>query len=345
MGVMPERVGTGAMACSLQRSTRRLVAGLCACMAVAAHAEVTAPTLDALERAIRQDGTSMQVLALETLAQVRADLAAGQAIPAYRLGSLISKLSEEAKTDLTADRERALRKIDLALQLATQWREDLAPWSSAQDDVGHLLMLRWFLRGDDADRQRAHEVFAESDRRASDPKFQGSSAYFLGATYEGLASAARRMGLGRAREIELLRAGIAANKAGRARYPQYDSSVGLGALYGKFAFISGGSAMPEVLDSWIADVRGLPAETQAKEGASLADALFEQGRDEEAVDWLARYARHWASAQVPPALATRFRASRCQNLSLGRGFDAFQARAPEKALAFKTRICAGMALE
>jgi hypothetical protein len=345
MGLGWKQVSGHAMACRWKRMARPLVASLCASVAIVSQAEVNSPQLDALEKAVRQDGTHMQDLSLETLAEVRADLTSGRAVPAWRLGSLISKLTREASIDVPTDGARALRKIDTALQLAADWREELEPWSPVQADVGTLLMMRWFLRGDDADRLRAQAVYEESDRRESNPKFQGSGASSLAATYEEFASNAKQMGLGRAREMALLRAGIAANKAGRARYPQFDSATGLGALYGKFAFITGGSAMPEVLDEWIADVGGMPAEIQARQGNSVADALFEQGRDEEAAAWLARYAQYWASAEVPPALETRFRAGRCQILSLGRGFSALQVRAPQTALRYKMRICAGQPLE
>ncbi|WP_431266310.1 hypothetical protein ACQ859_14170 [Roseateles chitinivorans] len=304
------------------------------------------PLLDEVEQSVRQDGTFMRNRSLEGIAEIRRRDAAGEAIPSHQLAGLIGTITLECEKDVGREPERALRKITLGLRLIDAWQDRLAQGASTvSTHQVTLLMLRWFLRGDAADQQRAHQIVEALDRSVTDPKEQGRATYRLAADYEDLARMARTAGRGREQQIALLRDGIALNKAGRARYPAYDSMVGLNALYGKLQFVSGGSALPAYLDEWLSYLKTLPAESQAKSGQSISGALFQQGRDDEAVEWLTRYFDYWESAPMPPALQTRFRESRCVHLGGDDDFAAFEQRAPSRAAPIRERACAGVKLE
>ncbi len=309
-----------------------------------AHA-ATVPLLDEFEQSVRADGGAMRDLNLQAVADIRQQLKAGEPVPAWALAGLVSKLTAECEHEVVRQPERALRKIALTLRLIDAWQDRSENWlPHLRMDQGKVLLLRWFLQGDPADRDRAHRLYAAIDEAETDAKDRGRAAYHLGAEYEELAGHARDLGRGRDEQIALILTGIQINKAGRAKYPDYDSSVGLNALYAQLQFVSGGSALPAHLDDWAGYMATQPADVQGRSGEALADALFLQGRDEEALSWMRRYAAHWARATPPAQLEAGLRKLRCGMLDLDLGFLQFARRQQRQSDEIRAAICEGKPL-
>jgi len=329
------------------RATRRWLKCVLAIVLTAgmaqAHAASSVPLLDEVEAMYVREGTFLRNWGLGLLDGIKTKEAADATVSGMSLGQLVSGLDEESQKEAVQDPARALRKVELGLRAARAWRPRFQEWTNiALKTEGSLHMTRWFLLGDPEDRKTAHAIYAATDDTETRPEWQGSGHYFLGARYERLASWAQDAGRPRAEQIALINAGIAVNKAGREQY-SFDSLIGLNALYGSYAYVSGGSALASHLDEWLAYLRTQSLVDQAKSGALLADALFQSGRDAEALPWFDRYAAYWAVEPVKPSLRATMQESRCFSGLQGEGFRAYERREPARFAAMRERVCTGKA--
>jgi hypothetical protein len=144
------------------------------------------------------------------------------------------------------------------------------------------------LTKDAADQQKSIEKFAQADEIA-DSKDKGFAVYMHGAAYETLAATARTLGRSRAEQIELIKTGIRVNLEGQQKYPDYNYSISIDALFGKFKFVTGGVAVNEYLDEWLSYVKTQPIEKQGISSDALAAAFFDAGRDFEGALWAGRW--------------------------------------------------------
>ena len=132
---------------------------------------------------------------LGLLSGVKEKEASGAPVSGMSLGQLVSGLDEESQKEAVRDPARALRKVELGLRAAQEWRGRFHEWTTiVLKTEGSLYMTRWFLRGDPEDRKAAHAKYEASDDVESRAEWQGSGRYFLGARYETLASWAREAG-------------------------------------------------------------------------------------------------------------------------------------------------------
>ncbi|ADU34415.1 hypothetical protein [Variovorax paradoxus] len=320
------------------------VLALALAMGVAqARTASTVPLLDDVEAMYVREGSFLRSWGLEQLDGVKAKEAAGAPVSGMSLGQLISGLDEESQKEAVQNPARALRKVELGLRASQAWRSRFQEWTNiALTTEGSLHMTRWFLLGEAQDREAAHAIHEAVDDAETRPDWKGSGRYFLGARYERLSGWAKDAGRPRFEQIALIDAGIAVNKAGREKY-SFDSLIGLNALYGSYAYVSGGSALASHLDEWLAYLRTQSPVDQAKSGALLADALFQSGRDAEALPWFDRYAAYWAVEPVKPALRATMQESRCFGGLQGEGFRAYARREPARFAAMRERICTGKA--
>ncbi|HEX7866793.1 MAG TPA: hypothetical protein VF555_17690 [Variovorax sp.] len=299
--------------------------------------------LDDVEAMYVREGSFLRDWGLELLGGIKAKEASGASVSGMSLGQLITGLDGESERDAVRDPARALRKVELGLRAAQEWRGRFETWTTiVLKTEGSLYMTRWFLRGDPEDRKAALAKYAASDDAESRAEWRGSGRYFLGAKYQTLASWARETGRPRDEQIALIDAGIAANKAGREKYP-FDSIIGLNLLYGGLSYVSGGSALGMRLDEWQAYMRTQPRVDQARSGAMLAEALFQFERDEEALPWFDLYAGYWAVEPVKPELRESELQTRCLRDLRGDGFRAYARRDPARFAVMRDRLCAGKA--
>ncbi|WP_198088959.1 hypothetical protein [Variovorax sp. E3] len=207
---------------------------------------------------------------------------------------------------------------------------------------GQLLMTRWFLVGKNEDLALARKKFEQADIDESDVDSKGQGAYFLGASYEKLARWAGDIERPRDAQIALIRAGIEANKAGRARYP-FDSTIGLNALYRSLEMVTERSALAPYVDEWVDYMKSQSEESQMIAAPYLADALFQQGRDVEGLAWIERYAKHAERADVSPDDEPRVSSLRCRDISplLNQGIAQYARRDPANFEKLGNRVCKG----
>jgi len=325
------------------RARRRFLLGALVVLVLgAAQTAVAAiPLLEDIEAMYAREGPSRRTWVRELLGDIKAKEASGAPVSGMSLGQLISVLDSEGEADAVRDPARALRKVELGLQAAQEWRSRFENWTTiVLKTEGSLYMTRWFLRGDPEDRKVALAKYGASDDAESRAEWRGSGRYFLGAKYQTLASWARETGRPRNEQIALIDAGIAANKAGREKY-QFDSIIGLNLLYGGLNYVSGESALGTRLDEWQAYMRTQPRADQARSGAMLAEALFQFERDDEALPWFDLYAAYWAIEPVKPEMRESELQTRCLRDLRGDGFRAYARREPARFAAMRDRRCAG----
>jgi hypothetical protein len=297
------------------------------------------PLLVALERHTLQSSNTFKSQILQVIRAIKDSSNASNPFYKYQL---ISNLSDSIEKDVVKDELGALRSIEFVIQLYAEWKTELKQWeSSALQDQGEALLVRWFVKKDSTDLQLASQSFEDAEKLQFDPKRQGSSLYQHAAAYEFLAEIAKSKGRPREEQIELIQRGIAISKSAQLTYPNYHYAIGLDALYGQFAFVSERSASGDFIDEWIAFVSERPEDKGYASAASIANELFALGRDAEANAWIEKY-YVWRASKVKnmeAIIRLRVINDACTFGFHSHGFSAYGERNPSGLQALNKKYC------
>lgn len=293
------------------------------------------------EKAFAEEALIFGDMALKSIDSIRAANINKKDSEFHRY-QLISYLTNEVEKSAVSNEAAAKKKIDLIVQLNAAWKDELQHWRRfALQDQGTALFIRGILERNDSDALRATQSFEDAISLSADEDDKGSVVYQHAARYELLAELAAQKGYSREAQIDLLKQGIEISKLGQSKYPAYDFSIGLNALFGKFEFVTGGSATGEFIDDWIQSVSQRPKDKGQGSGASIADALFELTRDAEARNWVDKYIDWQASTvkMTDKKFRKMYVTNACEFGFHTSGFRTYRERNPVGLQELNTKYC------
>ena len=304
-------------------------------------AQNDAQLLELAEKAFAEETKIFGEMPLKSIASIRA-ANINKTDSEFDRYQLISYLKYEVEKSAFLNEAATKTKINLILQLNAAWKDELQNWRRfALQDQGTALLIRGILDRNHSDALQAAQSFEEAISLGADGNEKGGVVDHYAAQYKLLAELAGKKSYSRQAQVDLLKKGREISKQGQSKYPSHDFSGGIDSLYGTYKFVSGGSAIGEVIEEWIQYVSQRPKDKGKESGESIADALFELKRDAEARSWVDKYIDWQASTvkKTEKKLRTMYVRNACEFGFYTGGFLAYGERNPSGLQELNAKYC------